>query len=133
MASKASYGFAECSAFVCPREPNERGSFSILKSQMYQDRLGHYWCNLCTRHYELMNWAYEHRWPAVRVQGKMRYAIYNDAGEWSTSIMGASQDMIDALYETLIEQKRAPIEPDAHKDAVERVNAFIDAIEEETA
>src|SRR5579885_1164932 len=106
----ASYGFAECAAIVCPREPNARGSFSILKSEMIQDKSGIYWCNKCTWHYELMNWAHENNWPAVRVQGKMRYAIFDNKEEWRTSIMGASQDMIYALHQTLIKQKRAPLE-----------------------
>lgn len=107
----ASYGFAYCSAIVCQHPPNENGSYLFDKSDMWQDATGHFWCDICTRHIELMNWAHENNWPAVRVQGKTRYAIYGTAKEWLTSVMTANQDMVNALYETLIKQTRAPLEP----------------------
>lgn len=129
--AKAYYGFADCSTLHCPRTDDPSLSPTVSKSQLLQDASGHYWCNLCARRCELMNWAQKHEWLEVRVQGKMRYAIASDAENWFMSVMSASLDMIDALYETLIEQKRAPLSPVTNDDEnVKRVAEWLETAEE---
>ena len=129
----ASYGFSECASIECPREPNERGSFSILKSQMHMDKQGHYWCDQCKDRCDLINWAHEHRYPAVRVQGQMIYAIAAGREDWHSSIVMATQVMIDALRETLIEKKRAQLPLNEVNEGAERVKKWLEAFDKAAA
>ena len=101
-----------CAALACPRISNMDLPYVVSSHELSQDAAGHSWCNFCERQRLLMDWASEHRWPAVRVQGKMRYAIYGgDGSDWFASVAGGNQDMVDALYETLIENKRSHLPP----------------------
>lgn len=111
-AAKGAYGFSECSATECPRDRDLTLRPLIAKSQMLQDTSGHYWCQMCQRRCELMDWAKEQGWPGVRVQGRMIYAIYGDGEvDWFTTLVACNQDMIDALYEALIEKTRELLPP----------------------
>ena len=96
-----------CSALSCPRIQDATLSVSALSSGLTPDSSGNPWCDQCEKQRTIMDWAYTHHWPSVRVQSKMRYAVSGDASGWFLSIVGANQDMIDALHETLIEGKRA--------------------------
>lgn len=98
-----------CSAAACPRISNPALKDRVPAGDLSKDTSGYSWCNYCSKHLALMNWAHKHHWPSVRVQGKMRYAVSGDASGWFLSIVGANQDMITALHETLIEGKRAPL------------------------
>lgn len=75
---------------------------------------------------EIMDWGRAHVWPDVYVQGKMRYAVAAGAESWSMSVIGARQDMVDALYETLVAGRRAQLSADDSAN-VQRV---LDLIEE---
>jgi hypothetical protein len=77
-----------------------------------------------------MNWATENKYPFVRVQGQMRYAVMGNADDWFTSVASAGQDMVDALYETLVEQKRAPLSLSGDNDEnVKRVAKWLETAE----
>lgn len=116
-----------CSSLACPRLSDIRLPDRVPTSQLSKDNAGHSWCNLCERQRLLMNWAMAQGWPAVRVQGQMRYAIFGGADEWFTSMVGARKDMVDTLYETLIEQKRGPV-PFDDNAGVESVKSWLKAM-----
>ena len=86
--------------------------------------------NLCDKQRALIDWSSDAGWISVRVQGKMRYAIAGGREDWLTSVACANQDMVDALYEALIEQKRAPLDPYAAQEDVKRVENWLRSIEE---
>lgn len=115
-----------CSSFNCPRIAE-----TIPSSQLSRDNAGRFWCNSCDKQRDLMNWAHEHHWPTVRVQGQMLYAIQGDAQDWLMSLVAASQDMIAALHETLVQGLRLQIGLDDRRERIERVRALLEACEEE--
>lgn len=99
---------AQCIALACPRlsntDPDSRElAVNFPRGLLTHDALGNGWCNFCQKQRELMDYGNEHDWPAVRVQGAQgRYALLNDAADWYASIACGKQDMIDALYNSLI-------------------------------
>lgn len=111
-----------CASLACPRISTTDLPYAVPAHELSQDKNGHFWCNHCAKQCAVMNWASEYGWPSVRVQGQMRYAILGGADDWFTSVAGAGQDMVDELYTTLIEQKRAPLSPVGENDEnVQRV------------
>lgn len=96
---------------------------------MYRDRIGNYWCPLCQRRGELIDWAAANGWPAARAQGKMVYALAGSSADWYTSIVMGSEDMVTALHETLIQHTRTP-PPGDTKARADRVKAWLKAFEE---
>lgn len=122
-----------CSALACPRIKNPEMEDRLSSSEMGTDMAGNYWCNHCWKHLEIMNWASINHWPAVRVQGKMRYAVAAGAQSWHLSVVGASEDMIEALHETLVLEQRAPLPPGEDSEGVKRVKQFIEMVEKKPA
>ena len=118
-----------CSALACPRNKDPEMEDRVPSGELGTDMQGNYWCNHCWRHLEIMNWASMNHWPAVRVQGQMRYAVAAGAQSWFLSVVGASADMIEALHETLVEGRRAVPDPNDTAAGVERVKAWLKAIE----
>lgn len=119
-----------CAALACPRISNTDLPYAVPARELYQDTSGHSWCNYCSKQRALMNWAADNRYPFIRVQGQMRYAILDGSDEWFTSVASAGQDMVDALYETLVEQKRAPLSPVSDNDEnVQRVTEWLKTAE----
>lgn len=117
---------SHCASLACPR-------LSLLPTAraLSQDATGHFWCDQCAKQCALMNWAAENGYPFVRVQGHMRYAVADGLESWFLSVAGANQDMIDALYTTLIEQKRAPLMPISTEDEnVQRTLKWLETAEE---
>lgn len=115
-----------CSSLICPRTHDDSLPYVVPASELSQDYTRHFWCNHCARQCAVMNWAAENGYPFVRVQGQMRYAILGGADDWFTSVASAGHDMVDALYETLIEQKRAPLSPVGNDDEnVKRVTEWL--------
>lgn len=115
-----------CSSLICPRGHDTSLAYVVPASELSQDNSRHFWCNYCAKQCAVMNWAAENRYPFIRVQGQMRYAILGGADDWFTSVAGAGQDMVDALYETLIERKRAPLSPSGDNDEnVQRVEKWL--------
>lgn len=100
-----------CSALICPRTRDTKLPYVVPAHELSQDYSRHFWCNHCAKQCAIMNWAAENRYPFIRVQGQMRYAILGGADDWFTSVASAEHDMVDALYETLIERKRTPLSP----------------------
>ena len=98
-----------CSALACPRIKDTSMEDRVPDGELGTDMQGNQWCNHCWRQLELMNWGELNHWPSVRVQGKMRYAVLHGVSSWFLSIVGANLDMIEALHETLVEGKRAPL------------------------
>jgi hypothetical protein len=119
-----------CASLACPRISNTDLLYAVPARELYQDKIGHSWCNYCTKQRTLMNWAADNRYPFIRVQGQMRYAILDGSDEWFTSVASAGQNMVDALYETLIEQKRAPLSLSGDNDEnVKRVAKWLETAE----
>lgn len=119
-----------CSSATCPRTRDTGLPYVVPVSELSQDEGGHHWCNFCAKQCALMDWAANHSYPFVRAEGQMRYAIANGADSWFLSIAGAQADMVQALYTTLIEQKRAPLMPIAEEDEnVQRTLAWLKTAE----
>lgn len=97
--------YLDCTAVSCPRLRDIDMSIRLKPDEADKDKLGNIWCNLCRKHLELMNWAHAHRYPSVRVRGQQWYAITAGKQDWYASVACGCQDMIDALYATLIEQE----------------------------
>lgn len=120
-----------CSATICPRTRDMSLPYVVPASELSQDATGHHWCNHCAKQCVLMDWAANHGYPFVRVQGQMRYAVADGPESWFLSIAGAQADMVQALYETLIEQKRAPLWPITEEDEnVQRILKWLKTAEE---
>jgi hypothetical protein len=119
-----------CSSLICPRTSDMSLAYVVPTSELSQDHSRHFWCNHCSKQCAIMNWATENKYPFVRVQGQMRYAVMGNADDWFTSVASAGQDMVDALYETLVEQKRAPLSLSGDNDEnVKRVAKWLETAE----
>lgn len=94
-----------CTAVSCPRLRDFEMSIELTEDEAARDVFGNIWCNHCQKHRELMNWGHAHRFPAVRARGKQWYAIVEGKADWYASVACGNQDMIDALYATLIEKE----------------------------
>ena len=125
-----SYDFTSCMTIDCPGNAFPNVAPSIAKSRMHQDVIGNYWCPRCAKRCELIAWAEENDWPAARVQGEMIYALIGSSADWYTSIVMASEDMITALYETLIEKKRPQLPQEEVSEGTKRVKAWLAAFDE---
>lgn len=98
---------AQCTALACPRlknsDPDNRElAVDFPRSLLTRDTLGNGWCNFCQKQRELMDYGHKHNWPEVHVTGQMRYGILAGQRDWYSSIACGKQDMIDALYASLI-------------------------------
>lgn len=120
---------AYCSSIICPRASDLSLPYAVPATQMHRDRSGHCWCNYCTKQLAVMDWAAAHGYPFVRVQGALRYAIAEGLVNWYSSVSCAQQDMVNALYETLVEQQRHALFQSDHEDAVKRVEQFLEIVE----
>lgn len=122
-----------CSSMACPRLKNQEMEDRVPAGELGTDQLNNYWCNHCWRQLELINWGLINHFPAVRVQGKMRYAIAAGWQSWDLSIVGANEDMVSALHETLVMERRAPLPLDGDNEGVERVKAWLSTVEKKEA
>lgn len=99
---------AGCTTIGCPRDADIDLPVRMPKSEMLKDTSGNYWCQLCSKRYELMNWAKDRNFPATRVQSLTHdghYAITGDVHSWFTGVAMGNQDMIDALYAAFIDNE----------------------------
>lgn len=101
---KAGYHFAGCTTINCPRYRDIDAPVEMPKSQLLQDKRGNYWCTECRKRYELMDWGNEHHWPEVRATGQRgTYATLDDYADWFANVALGTQDLVDAMYTTLID------------------------------
>lgn len=95
-----------CTATECPTTRmllREKGELlQILREDALCDHLGNYWCQQCYRRRDLINWAYEHRWPEVHCPPYM--IAGGDRDLWKAAIYLSREECILSLYDSIIGQ-----------------------------
>lgn len=76
----------------------------IEKSEALKDIMGNYWCSVCYKHRDLIDFGYKHKWPLVQTGG---YAIGEGYELWRAIIGMGTDKCIDALWHGLIDATEA--------------------------
>jgi hypothetical protein len=99
-----------CSSFVCetPLLDGMPCTAEGLKSEMFYDAHGYYWCKDHEHRGRLLNWGAHHGYPAIRFTGSIYYLIGEIDGDdnrdlWNMAILVGSEDMIWSALSAVLE------------------------------